>query len=125
MKRIEQVKSSFRNALRRLEKAAKEAKSELEIDGAIQRFEFTFELFWKLLKVYLESEGIMCKSAKSCLKEAYQMGIVDKEDVSLKMLDDRNISVHLYDKEASREIFERIKKIYVREFKMALRKMQI
>ncbi|GBD38775.1 hypothetical protein HRbin37_01033 [bacterium HR37] len=53
------------------------------------------------------------------------MGIIDKENVWLKMLDDRNISVHLYDKEASREIFERIKRIYVREFKRALRKVQM
>jgi nucleotidyltransferase substrate binding protein (TIGR01987 family) len=124
MKRVEQAKGDFKNALKRLEEAVREAKSDLEIDGAIQRFEFTFELFWKLLKVYLESEGIICRSPKGCLKEAYQAGIIEREDVWLKMLDDRNMSVHIYDKQTSGEIFDRIKNSYVREFKKALRNIE-
>lgn len=128
MKRLGQIKGDFQNALKRLEEAVREAKSDLEIDGVIQRFEFTFELFWKLLKVYLETEGIICRSPKNCMKEAYQLRVIESESVWLKMLDDRNMSVHIYDKETSREIFDRIREIfdrikgkYVREFKKALR----
>lgn len=121
MKRLEQVKGDFQNALKRLDEAVREAKSDLEIDGVIQRFEFTFELFWKLLKVYLETEGIICRSPKNCMKEAYQLGIIETESIWLNMLDDRNMSVHIYDRETSREIFDRIKGKYVKEFKKALR----
>jgi len=49
---------NFVNALSSLEEGVKEAKGELEKDGVIQRFEFTFELMWKTLKIFLYDEGI-------------------------------------------------------------------
>jgi len=108
---------NFSKALKRLEEAVNEAQTELEIDGAIQRFEFTFEQAWKSLKAFLEDEGIICRSPKSCLKEAYAAGFIDNEQVWLKMLTDRNKSVHIYDMETSRKIFENIKQFYIQEFK--------
>ena len=124
MRRLKQIKEDFRNAIKSLEEAVVEAKSDLEIDGAIQRFEFTFELMWKSLKIYLESEGIICRSPKNCLKEAFQAGIIEKEQEWLSMLSDRNLSVHIYDQEASREVFERIKNCYVKEFSVFLEKVE-
>ncbi|MEJ5339007.1 MAG: nucleotidyltransferase substrate binding protein [Aquificaceae bacterium] len=38
-----------------------EAKTPLEIDGVLQRFEYTFESFWKFLKILLEYHGFECK----------------------------------------------------------------
>lgn len=112
MKRLEQILEDFGNALRRLAEALSQSKTELEIDGTIQRFEFTFELFWKLLKIYLEIQGILCRSPRACLKEAYRIGIIEDEETVLKMMDDRNLSVHIYDQQTSREIFERIQERY-------------
>ena len=44
--------------------------SDLNRDAAIQRFEFTFELFWKSVKIYLkEKEKIECVSPRSCFRE--------------------------------------------------------
>lgn len=123
MKRFKQIKGDFGNALKRLEESVTEAETDLEIDGAIQRFEFTFELMWKLLKVYFETEGIICRSPKACLKEAFQAEIIEDEQIWLKMLSDRNMSVHIYDLETSREIFERIKTLYVKEFKTIFEKI--
>lgn len=59
MKRFEQVRADFESALKTLEEALDVAQSDLEVDGALQRFEFTFELFWKTLKLHLELEGII------------------------------------------------------------------
>ncbi|MFC1596027.1 HI0074 family nucleotidyltransferase substrate-binding subunit [Candidatus Margulisiibacteriota bacterium] len=119
MKRFSQIKEDFSNALQRLDEAVLEAESILEIDGVIQRFEFTFELFWKLLKVYLEKEGIIAKTPRSCLKEAYKISLIKDEELWLKMLEDRNYSVHIYDQNESREIYERIKGKYVNAFRDA------
>ena len=124
MKRFQQIKENFKNALKRLEESVKKAETDLEIDGVIQRFEFTFELMWKLIKVYLESEGIICRSPKSCLKEAYQGGVIFGEEIWLEMLNDRNLSVHIYDQKTSREVFERIKSDYVKELLILLKKME-
>lgn len=42
---------------------------ELDRDGVIKRFEFTFELFWKTIKMLLEYEGFDCAGPRSCIKE--------------------------------------------------------
>ena len=112
MKRLEQIKGDFRNALTSLEEAVSQAKSGLEIDGAIQRFEFTYELFWKLLKIYLQQEGIVANTPRECFKEGYKLGLLGDEEAALKMIDDRNLTVHLYDKDASLVIFERVKSVH-------------
>ena len=117
------ILENFSNALERLEEAVNKAQTELEIDGAIQRFEFTFEQAWKSLKKFLEDEGIMCNSPKSCLKEAYAVGFIDNEQIWLNMLTDRNKSVHIYDMATSREIFKNIKRFYVQEFKALKQKL--
>ena len=97
---------------------------DLEIDGAIQRFEFTFELFWKLLKIYLETQGFISLSPKACFKDAYKIGLLQNQEIVIKMLDDRNLSVHTYDHKISRKIFERIKKEYVNLFQQALQQIK-
>ena len=117
------ILENFSNALERLEEAVNEAQTELEIDGAIQRFEFTFEQAWKSIKKFLEDEGIICRSPKSCLKEAYAVGFINNEQIWLKMLTDRNRSVHIYDMETSREVFENIKRFYVQELKALKQKL--
>ena len=45
-------------ALMRLEGALAQPVNEFVRDSAIQRFEFTFELFWKSLKAYAEESGV-------------------------------------------------------------------
>lgn len=123
MKRLNQCREDFGNAFKKLEEAVTDAESDLEIDGTIQRFEFTFELMWKFLKIFLESEGIICRSPKECLKEAYKGEIIENENLWLNMLSDRNLSVHIYDMETSREIFDRIKTLYLSEFQKIKKKI--
>ncbi len=125
MKRLEQIANDFMKALAALEDAARQAKSELEIDGTIQRFEFSFELFWKLLKVYLEGQGLIVRTPRDSFKEAFRLGIVDDEAICLRMLDDRNLTVHLYDEQTSREVFVRIKNDYVKLLQGSLDKMKL
>jgi len=125
MKRLDQISDDFKRALHSLERAVSEAKTELELDGVIQRFEFMFELFWKLLKVYLEPQGVLVRTPREAFKEAYRLGLVDDERSALQMLDDRNTSVHIYDEATSREIAERIRKQYVTLFARAREKMNV
>jgi len=124
MKRLEQIRSDFVNALKALEEAVSQATTDLEVDGAIQRFEFTYELFWKLLRAHLQQQGLVVNTPKECFKEAYRLRILPDEESALKMVDDRNLTTHLYDKPKSREVFERIKLTYVRLYNEALTRMQ-
>jgi len=123
MKKLERINRDFKNAFNRLKEAVQEAESDLEIDGVIQRFEFTFELGWKALMIYLQEQGIIARSPKSVLKEAYQLELISEEKDWLKMLEDRNRSVHIYDKETSREIYQRVKEKYVLKLEQILVKI--
>ncbi|RLD17460.1 MAG: nucleotidyltransferase [Caldiserica bacterium] len=115
--REEQVKYSIEkldNAFKRLKEGVSEVKSELEKDGVIQRFEFTFELLWKCLKLYLEYKGIRVNTPRDSFKEAFRIGIIDDEENYLNMLEDRNKTSHIYDKKTADEIFDRIKDVYLK-----------
>lgn len=76
------------------------------IDAAIQRFEFTFELFWKNLKKVLENEGYGVKTPKESLQQAYQIGWIDDEVIWLNMLRDRNLTSHTYNEFQADEIYK-------------------
>jgi len=80
------------------------------VDAAIQRFEFSFELFWKTLKRILYEEGIETKTPRETLQKAYHLKWIDDEQLWLAMMHDRNQTSHLYDKEMAQEIFQHIKK---------------
>ena len=112
------MKEALRYALSRLENAyvklkegVDSAKNELEKDGAIQRFEFSFELLWKTIKIFLRDNGIEVKTPKESLRESFRVGWIKEETIFLDMLEDRNKSSRIYDKETSEEIFGRISSI--------------
>ena len=88
------------------------SKDQLDRDGVIQRFEFTFELSWKTLRLFLIDQGIITKSPKDALKEAFKYGLIKDENIYLDMLEDRNQTSHIYNEEISKGIYSRIKKYY-------------
>jgi nucleotidyltransferase substrate binding protein (TIGR01987 family) len=105
--------NKLKKALKTLKEGVSQAKTQLEKDGVIQRFEYTFEIFWKTLKILLSYLGIECNSPRSCIKEAFRQGLIKDDEIFLDMLEDRNLSSHIYEEKTAEEIFERIKEIYV------------
>ena len=116
--------ASLERGLDRLREAVTEAETDLEIDGVIQRFEFTYELFWKCLKAYLELQGIRCRSPRDCFKEAYALQLIQDEEIALRLIEDRNETVHLYDEEKSREVYRRVQSQYLPLFETAARALR-
>ena len=110
---VELAIKKLEKAFDRLAQAVKVAKDDLDKDGVIQRFEFTAELLWKTLKIVLSYNKVECNSPRDCVKKAFRYALIDDDEIVLDILDDRNRSSHIYDEETSREIFERIKEVYV------------
>lgn len=82
-------------------------------DATIQRFEYTSELYWKLLKKILLQEGVVTNAPREILKAAFQNQLIDQELAWLDMLKDRNSTFHTYDEELANNIYDRIKNIYL------------
>lgn len=116
--------TDFQKSLQALKDAADRAYTDLEKDGLIQRFEFTFEMAWKSVKDKLEAEGIQVNSPKSAIKEAFRQGWIDNERLWLDMLDDRNLSAHTYNQETASDIFIRIKEHYILLFEQLLQHIE-
>jgi len=122
--RLQEKISSYQRALQRLDEALAEANpNEYVYDAVIKRFEFTYELAWKLMKGYIEYQGgEEARFARDVFREAFANGLVQNGEVWLQMMKDRNLSSHTYDEEEAREIYERVKRDYREHFiKLLLR----
>jgi len=113
MRETDYAIEKLEKAWQKLQQGAQAAESELERDGVIQRFEFTAELFWKTLKIFLKNEGIEAKTPKDSLREAFRLGWLGEERAYLDMLDDRNKTSHIYEKGIAEEILQRVRTRYV------------
>jgi nucleotidyltransferase substrate binding protein (TIGR01987 family) len=81
---------------------------DIYLDLVVKRFEFTFEMGWKVIKRYLDFTGIGCLNPRSCFKEAFSQGLIDEENTWLDMIEMRNLSSHVYDEEEIKEILDRL-----------------
>jgi nucleotidyltransferase substrate binding protein (TIGR01987 family) len=97
--RWEQRATSFDKAFDRLREAIEMPDlNELERNGLIQRFEFTIDLGWKVLKDFLEFKGFAFKPApKDTIRLAFESGYITDAQPLIDGLDIRNILSHDYD----------------------------
>ncbi|BCW93214.1 MAG: nucleotidyltransferase [Thermoanaerobaculum sp.] len=95
----------LRRAVERLEVALSRPKDEFVRDSAIQRFEFCFELAWKVLQTYLEREGLEARSPRSAIRGAFQVGLLPDDAQWLEMLELRNLTSHTYDEALAEKIY--------------------
>lgn len=72
------------------------SQDDLVIDATIQRFESTYELSWKLMKLYLEYNGnLEANSPRKAIKEAFKTGLIQEGDRWLQMLDEKRNLVYV------------------------------
>lgn len=76
---------SFATAITRFSEALSTPVTDLTRDAAIQRFEFCFELAWKVIQERARIEGLDCQSPKGCLKLAYKNNWIKDETGWLAM----------------------------------------
>ena len=96
-RKVDDSLANLRKAMDRLREALEVPRTDpLVVEGTIQRFEFVIEIFWKALKRALEYEGIVVKTPRESLKQAFAAGWLSDETAWLDMLDARNTTSHLY-----------------------------
>jgi nucleotidyltransferase substrate binding protein (TIGR01987 family) len=89
--------------------------NQLELEGVIQRFEFTFELSWNLLKDRLVYDGLVIATItpRNVIREAYSAKLIDDCETWIDMLTDRNLMSHTYDFERFKAVVENVHSRYL------------
>ena len=106
MTKFEATIKQFESALTRFREVLAVPKNDIVRDSAIQRFEFTLDLSWKMTKAFLEEKkGVVCASPKECFREAYKQGLIEYSDEWIKFVDMRNETVHIYKEEVAEKIY--------------------
>ncbi len=105
----------YESAVKRYEEFKSEGFGDVYLDLIVKRFELTYEMSWKALKRYLEFLGFEVKNPRQTFKEGYAQQILDDENIWLDMIEQRNLSSHIYDEIEISEILDK-KESYLKAF---------
>ncbi|KAF0218080.1 MAG: nucleotidyltransferase substrate-binding [Geobacteraceae bacterium] len=103
--RMEERIADYLKALVQLEKAAQQPKDEYIRDSVIQRFEFTHELAWKMLKLRLEEEDIFVKTPRETMQAALQAGLIEDGNAWSDLQKMRNLTSHTYNEDLADQVY--------------------
>ena len=113
--------SNYRKALYKLGQAVSIVSEKMNWDedvddllqeGLIQRFEYTHELAWKVMKDYAEYQGYTdIKGSRDAIRKSLEMRIIDSPKW-MESIEDRNQTSHNYDDETVKEIFKAVMNEY-------------
>ena len=100
----------YHRAMKRLRVAvnSKPDANGIYLDATINRFEFCFELAWKLMKAMLNHDGIEADSPRGSIREGWKQSMIDSAEDWLYMLEQRNICPYAYSESVARDIYEEI-----------------
>lgn len=105
---------NFNKAFHQLERFKEvENLNELEKQGLIKAFEYTFELAWKTLQDLLKEKGyIDIVGPRPVIEQSFQDGYIADGNGWMRMHKSRNLTSHTYDEQTAEEIITSIRKEY-------------
>ena len=137
--RWEQRFSNFVKALNKLTEAVNyinehlqyEEQEDLQIvaeivkEGLIQRFEYTHELAWNVMKDYAAYQGNnLIKGSRDATREAFNMELITDGEVWMDMIRSRNQTSHTYNEETAHDIYGKIIRNYHNVFQVFAETME-
>jgi nucleotidyltransferase substrate binding protein (TIGR01987 family) len=109
MRKTTSLRADLAAAVARLEEALALPKDGIVRDSAIQRFEISFELCWKLLKAHLEDEhNVYCTSPRTCFRAAFKNGVIEDDPFWIELTALRNYTVHTYNEQLADHVYARL-----------------
>ena len=113
--------SNFEKAFSQLKDAVELYKqrglTDLEKQGIIQSFEYTFKLSWNMIRDYLIYKGLNdIVGSRDTIKLAYKYGILKNGEIWIEMINSRNLTAHTYNKNIAEQILNSIIEKYFFEF---------
>jgi len=109
MTKLQAIYKDLQKAFGRLEETLTWKPTIPNQDATIQRFEFTFELAWKLMNIILRENGIEAYGPKNTFREAAKLRLIDNPKIWFDFLKQRNLTVHTYKEEIARKVYKKAK----------------
>ncbi|MCC7439861.1 MAG: nucleotidyltransferase substrate binding protein [Armatimonadetes bacterium] len=124
--RWEQRFSNYNKAFEKLEQAVRKIKEDylpndekyIDADaflddiikeGVIQRFEYTHELAWNVMKDFLTQAGnTNIYGSRDATREAFAADLIVDGDLWMEMIKSRNQTAHTYNEKTADDIFSKI-----------------
>ncbi len=106
LKDIDMHLETLEQALALLEEVLAEPFSALVRDAAILRFEYTFELAWKLLRRIAQVEGQKAESPWQAIRAAAEAGLLQNVDLWFEMVECRNSVTMTFMPDISDQVFK-------------------
>lgn len=106
--------NSYNKALTQLTKFINKGElNELEEQGLIKAFEYTYELAWNTMKDFYEEQGETgIQGSRDAIRIAFNRGIIKNGDKWMNMVQSRIRTAHSYDEETADEIATEIVNVY-------------
>lgn len=116
----------FAKALDQLRKAVeKDTLNELEEQGLIQTFEYTYELSWNMLKDYLEDQGdINITGSRDAFRLAFKRELIEEGEIWMDMVRSRTLTSHTYNEELAEKVADAIRQRYYPQFVLLQARME-
>lgn len=116
----------FAKALDQLRKAVeKDTLNELEEQGLIQTFEYTYELSWNMLKDYLEDQGdINITGSRDAFRLAFKRELIEEGEIWMDMVRSRTLTSHTYHEELAEKVADAIRQRYYPQFVLLQARME-
>jgi nucleotidyltransferase substrate binding protein (TIGR01987 family) len=116
--RLNSYKRAYKLLSQAIDLANERELSDLEEEGVIQRFEYTWELAWKLLADLLDEDGVTLetRTPKSVVRAAFAAKLIADGDAWMDALDARNKMAHTYNETDFEEVIEEIRETYFNLF---------
>ncbi len=116
----------FSKALNQLTKFIEKGKlNELEKQGLIQSFEYTYELAWNTIKDYFESQGeTNIHGSRDAFRLAFKRGLIENGEIWMEMIKSRTLTSHTYNEDIAEKVVADIDHRYFSEFVRLKAKME-
>ena len=108
---LSSLKKAIESLTKAISRSLKEPEDEEVRDAVIQRFEYTYELCWKMLKRQLEREvpnpaEVDQWSFRDLLRTAAERGILTQIEAWFEYRRQRNLTTHVYDEKKSKSVYQ-------------------
>lgn len=114
---VEYIKENILNVQDTEDAKSNEIFTEMLKEGLIQRFEYTHELAWNLMKDYAFYQGnSSVGGSRDATREAFSLKLISDGDVWIDMIRSRNKTSHTYNEEIVNEIVHKILNQYMMAF---------